>query len=163
MQSQIHKHIDLDDAIANLSTTKVLKVGWPEGKRYPQEQGGDYVAAIAAQNEYGAPHLRIPARPFMGPAISENKNKWLEIFRRDARKAIRGETTIDDIFEKVGAVAALDVGKAIRAVTTPVLSEVTIANRLKKLKKKKITESLTKPLIDTGYMLRTVNYVVEEE
>ena len=36
--SRIEKHINLDDAIASLSTENVLKVGWPENKRYPKSR-----------------------------------------------------------------------------------------------------------------------------
>jgi hypothetical protein len=157
------KHIDLDKLIADLSTDKVLKVGWPKAIRYSKESGGNYIAEIAAQNEYGAPHKRIPARPFMGPAITNNKAKWLNTLERGVKSVIKGNNDIDEVLKLIGAQAAGDVSQAIKDVTSPQLSEVTIAIRLSKLKKKARTASLEKPLIDTGIMLRSVTYAVEKE
>lgn len=163
LHSSTKIHINLAKAIESLTTNKVVKVGWQEKIRYPEESGGKYVAEVAAQNEYGVPHLNIPPRPFLGPAVADNKTKWLDIIKRGAKKAILGESNILEILDDVGDEAAGDVKKAIKAVTSPPLSPYTIAARLSKLKKKEITSSLTKPLIDTGIMFATVKHAVEPE
>ncbi len=153
-------HINLDRVVSDLMSDSVLKVGWVEAQRY---DNGTFYAEAAATNEYGAPHKGIPPRPFMGPAVSENKNKWVELVKSGAGKAVIGDTTMSEVLDTVGAIAAGDVAKAIKAVTSPPLSPVTIAARLRKLKNKKVSESLTKPLIDTGIMLRSISYVVESK
>lgn len=163
--------INLDKAIEALNTDKVLRVGWVENKRYPEEvdtdtdeiTGGEYIAAVAAQNEYGAPHLHIPARPFMGPAIAKNRAKWMKNAAVGASLAVEGKTDILTVLKDIGEVAAGDVRKAIEDVTSPKLSPYTIARRLKKLTKKKVTKTLTKPLIDTGVMFAAVTSAVEAE
>jgi len=153
--------INLDKAIAALNTDKVLRVGWVENKRY--EDTGEYIAAVAAQNEYGAPHLHIPARPFMAPAVANNRVKWLRIMEKGAASAVIGGTDITSVLKDIGGVAEGDVRKAIQAVTSPPLAPVTIANRLHKLSKKKVSKTLTKPLIDTGIMFAAVTSAVESE
>jgi hypothetical protein len=163
MQLGIKTHIDLDKVLEDLSTDKVVKVGWVEKQRYPAESGGRYVAEIAAQNEYGAPHLHIPPRPFLAPAVGKNKNKWMGIAKAGLLKATQGDTNIEDVLKIVGEVAAGDVREAIKAVTSPVLSPHTIAKRLAKYSNKAKVGSLTKPLIDSGLMLETVTSALEKE
>jgi len=166
MRTTTETHINLDAALASLTTDKVLKVGWPEKIRYKEEEGGEFVAAIAAQNEYGAPHLHIPARPFLGPAISTNKTAWLDQVRRGAKRAIRGETTVLDILDDLGQRASGDVAKAIKAVTSPPLSPITIERRAARYTSKTNktnAKTLSKPLVDTGLMLASVTYLVENE
>jgi hypothetical protein len=167
-QSRIEKLINLNKIIEDLSTDKVLKVGWLEKNRYPAEQGGKYIAEVAAQNEYGAPHKHIPARPFLGPAVANNKTTWLKLAEQGAKKAIKGETNILGVLDLIGAKAAGDVAKAIKDVTSPPLSPVTIQARLDRLKSKSakrrgVTASLEKPLIDTGIMLRSITHAIESE
>ena len=70
----------------------------------------------------------------MGPAVASNKNDWLDIAAKGARRIVHGETTIDDVLNQVGRRAAGDVVKAIKAVTSPPLSEVTVQKRFEKLK-----------------------------
>jgi hypothetical protein len=164
-RSRIEKHIDLDKAIADLSTNKVLKVGWVEKNRYPEEQGGEYVAQVAAKHEYG---YGVPPRPFMGPAIANNSFAWLEMINKGMKKVINGKANILDVLNKVGARAAGDVAKAIRAVTSPSLSPATILARYLRLtsksaRKKGVTATLEKPLIDTGIMFRSVTHAIEDE
>ena len=47
------------EANINRIDKKVAKVGWFEKSRY---ETGEYVAEIAAQNEFGNPSKNIPAR-----------------------------------------------------------------------------------------------------
>lgn len=163
MQFRTEVHIDLDKVIEDLSTDKVVKVGWLEKQRYSAELGGNYVAEIAAQNEYGAPHLHIPPRPFMAPAVAKNKTKWLEIARQGAIRASKGDITIEEVLQTIGEIAAGDVKEAIKAVTSPPLSPYTVARRLEKYSNKSKVGSLTKPLIDSGLMLETITSSLEKE
>ena len=168
MRTTAEIHINLDKAIASLTTDKVLKVGWPKAIRYKDEGGkqGIYVAEAAAQNEYGAPHMHIPPRPFLAPAVANNKTKWYGIIRRGTKKALLGEANILEILEDLGQVASDDVAKAIKAVTSPPLSPVTIERRKARYTtktKKANPKTLEKPLVDTGVMLASVTYAVESQ
>jgi len=165
-QFQIEKHINIEKSIEFLKTDKVLKVGWTKKNRYHEEQGGQYVAEVAAQNEYGVPYLRIPARPFMGPAVIKNSFKWMAIVKTGAKDVIEGNKHIETVLDEIGAVAAFDIKKAITAVTSPPLAPSTIQARFDRLtsksaKRRGITKTLEKPLIDTGLMFASVTHVIE--
>jgi hypothetical protein len=160
--------VNIDKIIADLTTDKVVKVGWVKGNRYPENQGGKYVAEIAAQNEYGAPHKAIPARPFMAPAVANNQNEWISLAGRGLKKVLKGDLKTEDVLDAVGVRMANDVVKAIKAVTSPPLAPITIANRLaryaSKGNKKKINPTtLEKPLVDTALMIDSVTSSVEAE
>ena len=153
-QFQIEKHINIEKSIEFLKTDKVLKVGWTKKNRYHEEQGGQYVAEVAAQNEYGVPYLRIPARPFMGPAVIKNSFKWMAIVKTGAKDVIEGNKHIETVLD------------AITAVTSPPLAPSTIQARFDRLtsksaKRRGITKTLEKPLIDTGLMFASVTHVIE--
>lgn len=163
MQSRTEVHIDLDKLVDNFDTNKVLKVGWVEKNRYPEEDGGIYVAEAAAMNEYGVPHRNVPPRPFMRPAIVHNKNEWLQLIDTGSKAVARGSYSIEEVLESLGGSVAGDIRNAIQAVTSPALSPWTIAKRLSKYSNRSKVGSLTKPLIDTGLMFETVTYAVEPE
>lgn len=167
-QSRTEIHLNLDKIVSDLTTDTVLKVGWPKNIQYPAKQGGQYVATVAAIHEFGAPQNNIPPRPFLTPAIAENKTAWLLLAEKGAKRAIKGDETILTILEKIGARASTDVKKAIQNVTSPPLLEKTIAARkrryLSKAKNKKVLPKyIEKPLIDTGVMFESVSFAVEPE
>lgn len=93
----------------------------------------------------------IPPRPFLRPAIAENADSWLAKIRDDIEKT---DYPLDVILERLGARMVGDIQKAIKAVQQPPLAKSTIQKRLKKGFSDLSTA--TKPLIDTGLMLRTV-------
>ena len=64
--------------------------------------------------------------------------------------------------DKLGLVVQGDVQFEISSVYEPELKESTIKARLRRKSVKKVTASLTKPLIDTGTMLASVQHKVEE-
>lgn len=134
--------------------TKQLRVGWGEDIKYDT---GESVAMVAAQNEFGNPLKHIPPRPFMRPAIADNGAKWNRELAAGIAKSLDGKVTVSDVYEIIGGKVVGDIKKAITAVTAPALSARTIAARAKG---GKVTKSLTKPLVDTGYML---NSIIHEE
>lgn len=140
---------------------KNAKVGWFKEQRYDDENSTP-VAVVASQNEYGNPRKNIPARPFMRPTAIDKKNEWQAIAKHGAQQVIQGRQTIDDVLGILGQTAAGDIKRTISKVTEPPLSSKTIAARLGKRSNKTHVGSLTKPLIDTGYMLTSLIYVVED-
>ncbi len=134
------------------------RVGWFRDAKYPET--GEYVAAIAAQNEYGNPSKNIPARPFMRPTIVEQQNKWLALAARLSQQVLEGKLFAHDAMELIVVQAENDVLKKISSIYDPPLSPYTIAKRLQRYKDKSTVGNLYKPLVDTGHMIATLTHEV---
>jgi hypothetical protein len=140
---------------------KVGKVGWFEEQRY-DDKNSTPVAYVATIQEYGYPPKNIPARPFMRPTIIEKQHEWKKIAEAGSRQVIQGKQTVGNVMEAIGLKASGDIKKAISKVTEPPLKPATIAARLAKRSNQSTLGLLTKPLIDTGYMLNSLTNVVED-
>lgn len=105
----------------------------------------------------GAHKIVVPARPFIRPAITEHGDKWLKNVMHDLAET---DLPLDVILERVGMEIIGDIQSAIKAVMTPPLAPSTRRRRLKKGFSDMSTA--TKPLIDTGLMLRTIRSEVIE-
>lgn len=121
------------------------KTGWFETAHY---EDGTPVAYVAAIQEFGTD--RIPARPFMRPAVADHGGEWIDLMARGAKAAVDGRYTPEQVLEAVTMKAAGDVAKKISAVTAPPLSPVTVKRK-----------GFDKPLVDTGQMLQSVTGIVE--
>lgn len=122
------------------------KVGWFETAAY---KDGTPVAYVATIHEFGT--SRIPARPFMRPAVAEYGPQWVQQIGEGAKAALRGSVSARDVLEIVTLRAAGDVAKSITAVTSPALSPATVKRK-----------GFTKPLVDTGQMIQSVTGKVED-
>ncbi|PHM47162.1 hypothetical protein [Xenorhabdus miraniensis] len=165
---------------------KQIKVGFFEHSKYPD---GTSIAYVATIQELG--HGAIPPRPFMRPAMQENRAEYASLIQRAVNAAIKGNITIHDGLNQVGAKAAGDVQRHIRAVQTPPLSMVTLLMRKRRKqtgfvaggkevgrayrdanfvgprrkgdKTADISGVSTKPLVDEGLMLQAVTFAVEDK
>jgi hypothetical protein len=140
------------------------KVGWFRGSTY---ETGEYVAAIAAQNEYGNPNKRIPARPFMRPTIREQQSKWLAFAAKLSGQVLEGKLFAHDAMESIASCAKNDILKKIESIYEPALAQRTINARLERYSHKgrlkhNQARSITKPLVDTGHMIATLTHTVEK-
>jgi len=126
----------------------VGKTGYFETAKYPD---GTPVAYVATIHEFGYPAGGIPARPTMRPTADQQRGEWAETMRLGAKAALNGESTPRDALERLTLKAAGDVSASIAALTSPALSPQTIARK-----------GFSKPLVDTGLMLRSPTGVVEE-
>lgn len=122
-----------------------VRVGFLEGATYPD---GTPVAMVAAINEFGAPSRGQPPRPFFRRMIAEKSGEWPEAIAKNLA-ATNYDTKLT--LERVGAGIAGQLQESITNLTDPQLAASTI--------KKK---GFDKPLIDTGHMLNSVSYEVEE-
>ena len=142
-----------------------VKVGWFPSARYNDEHRTP-VAAVAAQNEYGNPNARIPARPFIRPAIADNTVKWKSIAADGMRSVVRGKTQAAKVLEVLGEVIKEDIQYSITRVYSPALAQSTVDARISRRANHSgrysavQARSITKPLIDTGYMQATVSYEI---
>ncbi len=76
------------------------------------------------------------------------------------KAAVKGNIAITDGLTQVGAKAAGDVKMVIKSVTTPPLKDTTVAARARRHSKGKAT---SKPLVDSGLMLQSVTFAVEDK
>lgn len=152
----------------NLSNASTVRVGFLEGSDYPD---GTPVAMVAAIQNFGAPKVGIPPRPFFSNMVKAKSPGWPNAIAKilpgtgyDARAtlSIMGEGIMGDLQQSI--IDTMD----------PPLSPVTVMLRGMKSKGVKITGrtvgeaarrvadgktnygASTKPLIDSGVLLRAV-------
>lgn len=122
-----------------------LRVGFLEGATYPD---GTPVGAVATFQEFGTPNAKhpIPPRPFFRNMIRDKSGEWgpamadlLKSNDYDARR----------VLELTGQAIAGQLRASIIATNAPPLSPVTIRRK-----------GFSKPLIDTGHMLNSIDYEV---
>lgn len=148
------KSLNLDKIKATLESAPkefenlVAQVGFPSGVNY---EDGTSVAYVAAIQEFGAPEVKIPPRPFIQPTVKAKKEEWTKIISKSVPKVVLGKATAFDVLDLVGRVASADIKETISKVTTPPLSPITIKRK-----------GSAKPLIDTGLMLATVQNAVNK-
>lgn len=135
---------------ARLGPGGAIKVGFLEGATYPAtkenpDAAGLPVAQVAFWNEFGT--SRAPARPFFRNYIAQHSDEWPEALAA-ALKLSNYDTK--QAFAIVGTVIKDGIVKSIVDTNSPALSPVTIKRK-----------GFAKPLIDTGVMQRSVDYVVE--
>ena len=142
-------------AIAQIQRAK-LQVGWFDTARY---EDGTPVAYVATIQEFGSAAQGIPPRPFMRPTIEQQRNAWRESIAAGMRTVLEGKRTALEVLGRVGMLAAGNVGETIASITTPPLKQSTLDAR----QRKKLTPGVsTKPLVDTGLMIQSVDYKVSE-
>lgn len=141
-------------AIDKLST----KVGWFESARYPD---GTPVAYIATIQEFGSPRNGIPPRSFMRSTAQEQSGYWKDLFASGVRAMLAGNETPVSLMTALGLAAEGDIRVKISEITSPPLKPGTVKGRLRKLANNKKVGNLTKPLVETGIMISTIQSVVE--
>lgn len=129
------------------------------------EDGTD-VGLVALYNEFGTSHkgFKIPPRPFMAMAIDGGMSK-INAWKEEAvGKIADGTFTAKKALEMIGFRTQVLVQNQIKANTPPPNAPSTVARKQnsgrlpKKLKKE--FSNRTSTLIDTGLMLRSVQFKV---
>ncbi len=149
------KQLNLDKIKATLERIPeefegmVAQVGFPSGINY---EDGTSVAYVAAIQEFGAPAVNIPPRPFMQPTVKAKKDYWTNIIEKQLPKVAKGEMTAFDVLDLVGIAAAADIQTTISSIYSPPNSPATIRRK-----------GSSKPLVDTGLMLASVQNAVNKE
>ena len=134
-----------------------VRVGWFEESKYDDNTP---IAQVAYWQEYGT-KKGIPQRPFMRTAEFHNKSKWEALMAQEIKKCVENGQPLTQAMAKLGLVVQGDIAKEISNIVNPPLKESTVKARMRRLGKKKPTTSITKPLIDTGLMLASINNKVE--
>ena len=157
----------LKQRIDELDLLKV-EIGWFASSQHPeydeegQEIGQIPMATIAAKNEFGSPAEYIPPRPFIRPALSENRSTWRSQIIQGTRAIIQGSETDVSVMEKIGLSVAGHIREKITQVHSPKLSQETIEKRLEIRADKTTIGNLDKPLVFEGILLNSVTYIVQD-
>lgn len=167
----------LKAALDILARDEVL-VGFPEDTtdRPPDPTAGpDPItnATLGYIHDNGAPEANIPARPFMIPGIENANAKNTEILAKTAQYVLAGQPNkVAEGYQRVGLGTVDSIQKVIIAGIPPALADYTVRKRAAKGRKGAQAElnrraagygpslMLAKPLVDTGEMLKSINYVV---
>lgn len=189
MAHSVVKRVSHREQVKNFTedlTKFTVKVGWPEPERYPRpevekqiaaERGGpkhksktykhspsskpgELVSVVAYANEFGH---GVPARPFIRPTIKKENAKWSRLMSYELKEALHKKISVEKAFDIVGQKVEGDIRETITQVYSPPLADATIKARLSKYAKQDKIGNLTKPLVETGYMLNTLTSKVEKK
>lgn len=141
------------DKILKESENHEGRVGWDKSAVY--HDTGIPVAEVAATQEYGDPAHNIPQRSFFRTTIEEKRIEWKDKMTKLSKMVLNGKLTVKDALETLVLISEGDVVEKITTLQEPPLADSTIAARLHKRKDKQTVGNLTKPLVDSGYMLST--------
>jgi len=136
--------VALSEMAANLSKAHTLRVGFLEGATYPD---GTPVALVAAILDGGAPARGIPPRPFFRNMVAEKSDEWPEAIG-NLLKA--NEFDADKALSLTGMAIKGQLEQSIVDTNDPPLAQSTIDRK-----------GSAKPLVDTGHMLKSVDYEVK--
>lgn len=156
-----------------------LRVGFLEGATYP-DQAHTSVAMVAAIQNFGAPKVGIPPRPFFTNMVKDKSPAWPKAI------ATTLKSTGMDVPRTLGLMGEVVKGElqaAIISTNSPALSPITVMLRGMKSKNQKLVVTRAtveeararvaagktnygasaKVFIDSGHMLNSVDYEVNSK
>lgn len=123
-----------------------VRIGIQQGET--SEDGVDLVD-IAMFNELGTEH--IPSRPFLRDSVDDNSDK-INTFLQSMKKELLTGGSVEDVLKKIGVFQKGLVQEKITEGSFEPNKDSTIRKK-----------GSSKPLIDTGRMRQSVNYVVKKK
>ncbi|HCT5879209.1 TPA: hypothetical protein OT180_002233 [Morganella morganii] len=139
----------LEARIREMGKKKVV-VGVPAATNRARKDGLSN-ATIAAAHEFGVPG-HIPERSFLRSTLGENKDKATGLLIRELKADISQGDFSGRAFAIVGEKLSGEVKRKIQSGINPALDPKTVARK-----------GSSKPLIDTGNLLQSINYEVREK
>lgn len=136
----------LRDISARLKSKGSVDVGFLSGATYPD---GKSVAFVAAMNEFGHKTTGggyVPPRPFFRNMITEHRNEWPGAVIEALKDT---DYDVELTLERIGAGIAGQLRQSITDLVAPPLAPSTVARK-----------GFTKPLIDSGTLLASVDHSV---
>lgn len=133
----------LEHVADRVSRPATLRVGFLENATYPD---GKPVAMIAAIQEFGAPRANIPARPFFRNMIAKKSKEWPSAV---AGLLAANDFDLEGALDQAGFAIAGQLRQSIQQTNAPPLAQSTIDRK-----------GHSKPLVDTGHMLNSVDHEV---
>jgi len=144
-------------SIQRLVGQEVL-VGIPAEKSHREDGEPVNNAQLGYIHEFGSPQANIPARPFLIPGVEAVEDRVAERLKNAATAALAGKKeVVDSELIGVGLTAQAAVRHQITSGDHVELAPRTLAARRKRGR----TE--TDPLVDTGKLRNSINYVIREK
>lgn len=132
---------------AKVKAPLTLRVGFLEGATYPAgKHGGESVATVAAIQNFGAPKVGIPPRPFFSNMVKEKSPNWP---RALARLLKTHNYDVRKVLQLMGEGIEGQLKQSIRDTNEPPLSPKTVKRK-----------GFDKPLIDTSHMINSTGHEV---
>ena len=127
------------------------------------ENGGVSIAEYAAFNEFGT--RTIPERPFMRKTFDDNISNWNALTERLLKGILDNKIDVKSAFELLGEKTQNDMKDTITSGNFEKNSDITINGGWMKSPSGKTFyvkgKGDKRPLIDTGTMLNSIRYEVE--
>lgn len=134
----------LREMAAAVSKPATLRVGFLEGATYPD---GTSVAMVAAIQDFGAPAVGIPPRPFFRNMVRTKSPGWPAAIAKLLRaNRYDAEKTLGQVGEGIRG----QLQQSIRDTNEPPLAPATIA-----------AKGFDKPLIETAHLINSADYEVK--
>lgn len=147
-------------AIEDLARREVL-VGVPQveaPREGDEEHGPMNNATLAYIHDNGSPKANIPARPFMAPGVEKVQDYVTARLEAAGRAALDGELGTAEVeLEKAGMKTQASIRNTINDGVQPELAASTLAARRQR------GRTGTVPLIDTGQLRNSIQYVVRKK
>lgn len=124
-----------------------VRVGFQRGDA--QEEDGTDICDVAAYNELGTDH--IPARPFIRQSVDDNEKKINSFLKAQVKEFANGKSA-EQVLKEIGIFQKDLMQDKIKSGDFAPNADSTI--------KKK---GSSKPLVDTGRMRQSVNYVIQKK
>lgn len=161
---------EVTQALLKLKRTKVYVGIADSGKTDRRKEGPITNSQLGYIHEHGSPAAGIPARPFLRPGVEAGKERVIEDLRLAMDAAIQEDSArVRHNLEAAGSHAVSEVKKYMRTADFEPLKPSTIRNRnrSRETKSKRKTEaamdmSKIRPLQNTGQLLDSIDYYVEE-
>jgi hypothetical protein len=140
----------LDRILARVKSAQAVRIGFLEGATYPD---GTPVPMVAAVQEFGGSMnipehtVTVPARPFFRTMLDTKAPDW----GKQIGKVLKAsDYDAGTTLGRMGELIKGELQGSIRDLTSPPLAASTLREK-----------GFSKPLIDTGVMLNSVDYEVK--
>lgn len=139
----------------------------------PPEENGMSMAKVATINEYGAPSVGIPSRPFMRQTMARISNQIKNAFKSEYSKILAGKTKAVMSLKRIGTFVQKEIKREFtqgkfapnRPSTIAKYASRIAAGKAKQkgVKNKSFNSAVMakRPLIDTRRLSRSINYEVK--
>lgn len=162
-------------SIADL-TAKTVLVGIPESEAPRDDTEPVNNAALGYIHEHGSPANNIPARPFLIPGVTSAQERVTGKLKGAAKAALEGKADgVGKGLHAAGLVAQAAVRDKLNSGDFEPLSDATLRARARRGRQGAIDElasraagnapstETAKPLVDTGQLRNSINYVIRNK
>ena len=134
----------LKELAKKLDKSGTLNVGFLAGATYPD---GTPVPMIAAIQEFGAPSVNIPPRPYFRNMIAKENGHWGDDL---GKLLVHTEYDVNQSLGLMGMSIKGELQQSIKDTNSPPLAPATIK-----------AKGFEKPLVDTGHMQNSVDFEIK--